>query len=96
MLKVVGCALLVVLGWFAADWYREHRADLPSVRVQVDPGKALSFHARRLGAWATSSASKAVEDAKTARSGQFFYGPLDTNAGDGYVTPGIQYYPPPL
>lgn len=97
MKTAIAAVVCLVIGWFAHGWWAEHNRALPSVTVTVTPPSAPASQVTR----PASVARKPAATPKTAPSayvgnGHFSYGVLDTYEGNGYVTPGIGYYPPPL
>jgi hypothetical protein len=94
MLRLLLCAVLVAVGWYAHVEYLALRGQVHArVTVTVDPPEASAPKATRPTSQATKPQTTAVPgQARCALNN----GVLDTCAGNGYVTPGITYYPPPL
>lgn len=91
IVELVCCLACLAFGWYAHIWCVEHPGNLPSVTVTVAP-PAASFHVTRPRA---SVAAKPRKEATAREDACPYGGPLDACKGDGYVTPGIVYYPPP-
>lgn len=92
---VVLAVVCLVAGWFGHDWYASHHGALPSVTVTVAPPSASAPKVTRPASVARKPQATAIPASHNGNACAFNNGVLDTCAGNGYVTPGITYYPPP-
>lgn len=97
MKTAIAAVVCLVVGWLAHGWWAEHNRALPSVTVTVTPPSASAPKVTHPASLARKpEATPAARQGAYVGNGHFSYGVLDTYEANGYVTPGIGYYPPPL
>lgn len=97
----VAAVVCLVCGWYAHALWTTHRGSVPRVTVVVEPAPVASTPAvvrpaSKVPPTARKPQTTPVPLAHNGNVCNYSNGVLDTCAGNGYVTPGIGYYPPPL